>query len=72
MRWIKHIHKINKQQISTTCLIKYEINDNLCVLNCLHRYHTECVDIWLEKIKIAPIVGMLNWSKMRLSLIHKP
>ena len=37
------------------CMCDYEENEKVKFLHCLHRFHVECIDKWLEKNSTCPI-----------------
>ena len=43
----------NKQ--CAICQCQYEVGDKYIILQCLHRFHTECVSTWFERKNTCPI-----------------
>lgn len=39
----------------TICLCPFEAGDQVKTLPCLHLYHTECIDRWLQRSSICPV-----------------
>jgi len=37
------------------CMCEYEDGDVLMILPCLHRYHTQCVSVWLKQRRSCPM-----------------
>ncbi|KAG0453188.1 hypothetical protein HPP92_025852 [Vanilla planifolia] len=37
------------------CRLEYEDGDGLVVLSCKHRYHSECINKWLQLNKVCPV-----------------
>ena len=36
------------------CLDKYEINDKIISLNCNHKFHKDCLKLWIKKNNTCP------------------
>lgn len=36
------------------CLDKYEINDKIISLNCNHKFHNDCLKLWIKKNNTCP------------------
>lgn len=43
------------QMLCTICQFEFEDGERLCVLPCLHRYHSLCVEAWLEEHRSCPL-----------------
>jgi len=37
------------------CMCEYEEGEELKTLMCLHRFHTACIEEWLEKSEVCPL-----------------
>uniref|UniRef100_A0A8C6DTM7 RING-type E3 ubiquitin transferase n=1 Tax=Moschus moschiferus TaxID=68415 RepID=A0A8C6DTM7_MOSMO len=42
-------------QVCTICITEYTAGNTLCILPCLHEYHYNCIDHWLEENTTCPI-----------------
>ncbi len=39
----------------TICLLPHQTNDEIRVLPCQHKYHVECIDLWLNRRAHCPM-----------------
>ena len=39
----------------TICMSDFEENEKVKVLDCMHSYHSECIDTWLKKNTTCPV-----------------
>ena len=37
------------------CLDYFEINDNIRILKCNHKFHKDCIDLWFDKQLNCPM-----------------
>lgn len=44
-----------RKEYCAICLDRYQIQDELRTLPCLHRYHSQCIDPWLEQHAHCPV-----------------
>ena len=44
----------NDNEICSICLEEIEMNQNIRVLNCFHKYHKNCIEEWLNISLICP------------------
>jgi len=49
----KNFSEENKQ--CAICQCQYEVKEKYIILQCLHRFHTECVTTWFERKNTCPI-----------------
>ena len=39
----------------TICMTDFQDKEKIKILDCIHRYHVECIDQWLQKNSTCPI-----------------
>lgn len=44
----------NSDETNICCICLESLNYDIKILNCSHKYHKECIDIWLKKQKKCP------------------
>ena len=48
-------NKYKKHEDCRICLMKFENNENILILPCLHIFHTDCIINWLKNKKTCPL-----------------
>ena len=48
-------NKYKKHEDCRICLMKFENNENILILPCLHIFHTDCMINWLKNKKTCPL-----------------
>ena len=52
----------------TICLSEFETEEDVRRLPCMHLFHVECVDQWLNQNKRCPICRLVSWTIERKHL----
>ena len=43
-----------EQDACAICLLEYKDEDNIGTLQCVHEFHAECINKWLQRKKSSP------------------
>ncbi|CAD8131953.1 unnamed protein product [Paramecium octaurelia] len=50
------VHTISLDyQYCSICLEKFDLQNNVKITYCKHLYHSKCLQLWIEKIKVCPL-----------------
>ncbi|CAK84954.1 unnamed protein product (macronuclear) [Paramecium tetraurelia] len=50
------VHSINLDyQYCSICLEKFDLQNNVKITYCKHLYHSNCLQLWIEKLKVCPL-----------------
>jgi len=39
----------------TICLCEYQRGDNVTALPCIHKFHVDCINLWIRTSRTCPI-----------------
>lgn len=46
---------VDEERNCMVCLEAFHVGEDLCILPCLHRYHKNCIDLWLARDRRCPV-----------------
>ena len=50
----KDVDADEEQEACAICLLEYKDEDNIGTLQCVHEFHAECINKWLQRKKSSP------------------
>jgi hypothetical protein len=57
---ITKLHILNSIKSCTICLDTFNVGDNIYLTKCMHKFHTTCLDAWLDYNNKCPLCLYIN------------